>query len=89
MFLRKRDFFWLPLLAICIIILITFFVQKEKICIQQGAQLYILPTSTSTTWGQIDRRLEASVLNERGAYYKIEYDKGIIGWIKNEDLCND
>ena len=89
MFLRKRDFFWLPLLAICIIILITFFVPKEKICIQQGAPLYILPTSTSTTGGQIDRRLETSVLNKRGVYYKIEYDKGIIGWIKNEDLCND
>ncbi len=89
MFIIKKDFFWLPLLAVGAIALFTLFTPHEKICIQEGAILYILPTSTSTTGGQIEEKLETDVLNRRGNYYKIEYHGGIIGWIKDEDICND
>jgi len=26
---------------------------------------------------------------ERGEFKKVEYKKGIIGWIKNEDICEN
>jgi len=89
LFWKKKDIFFLALLAICVIILLTMFTPHEKVCVQEGAPLYILPTETSTTGGQIDRELTTDILNQRGHYYKIAYDHNIIGWIKNEDTCKD
>jgi len=89
MFWKRKDIFFLILLAVSLIILLTLFIPHEKICVQEGAPLYILPTKTSTTGGQVNRELTTDILNRRGPYYKIEYDKHIIGWIKDEDTCKD
>ena len=89
MFLFKRDFFYLVFGVISFITLLTLYIPHKKICVQQGAPLYILPTATSTTSTKIDEKLDTLLLGEREGYKKVEYKEGIIGWIKNEDLCND
>ncbi len=89
MFLIKRDFFYLILGVISFITLLTFYIPHEKICIKQGAPLYILPTKTSTVSTKIIEELNTMLLSERGDYKKIEYKKGIIGWVKNEDICEN
>jgi hypothetical protein len=89
MFLWKRDFFYLILGVIAIVTLLTFYIPHKKICVKQGSPLYILPTSSSTIGMIIENKLESMLLGERGEYKKIEYKKGIIGWIKNEDICNN
>lgn len=88
MFLLKRDFFYLVFAVISFITLLTLYIPHKKICVQQGASLYILPTSTSTASTKIDEKLDTLLLGEREGYKKVEYKEGIIGWIKNEDLCN-
>ncbi len=89
MFLLKRDFFYLILGVVSFITLLTFYIPHKKICVKQGAPLYILPTQTSTMSTKVDEKFEAMLLGERGEFKKVEYKKGIIGWIKNEDLCNN
>ncbi len=89
MFLLKRDFFYLVFAVISFITLLTLYIPHKKICVQQGAPLYILPTATSTTSTKIDEKLDTLLLGEREGYKKVEYKEGIIGWIKNEDLCNN
>jgi hypothetical protein len=89
MFWKKKEIFFLVLLAICIIILFTLFTPHGKICIQEGAPLYILPTKTSSTSGQIREEITTDILNQRGEYTKIAYEHNIIGWIKDEDICKD
>ena len=89
MFLLKRDFFYLVLGVISIITLLTFYIPHKKICIKQGSPLYIIPTDTSTIGTRISMRLDTMILSERGEYKKVEYKKGIIGWIKNEDICDN
>jgi len=89
MFWKKKEIFFLVLFAVCLLILLTLFTPHEKICVQQGALLYILPTQTSTTGSQVDREFTTSVLNRRNTYYKIEYDHHVIGWIKDEDTCKN
>ena len=89
MFLFKRDFFYLVLGVISLITLLTFYIPHKKICIKQGAPLFILPTETSTVSTKIDEKLHTMLLGERGDYRKIEYKKGIVGWIKNEDICKN
>ncbi len=89
LFLWKRDFFYLVLAVVTIITLLTFYTPKEEICIKQGAPLYILPTFTSQVSTKIDRELTRPLLGERMEFNKIEYQNGIIGWVKDEDLCNN
>ncbi len=89
MFLFKRDFFYLVLGVIALITLLTFYIPHKKICIKQGAPLFILPTETSTMSTKIDEKLHTMLLGERGDYKKIEYKKGVVGWIKNEDICEN
>ena len=89
MFLFKRDFFYLVFGVISIITLLTLYIPHKKICVNQGAPLYILPTSTSTFSTKIDKELDTHLLGETKGYKKVEYKEGIIGWIKNEDLCQN
>jgi hypothetical protein len=89
MFLFKRDFFYLVFAVISFITLLTLFIPHKKICAQQGAPLYIIPTATSTISTKIDEKLDTLLLGEREGYKKVEYKAGIIGWIKNEDLCQN
>ena len=89
MFLFKRDFFYLVLGVVSLITLLTFYIPHEKICVKQGAPLYLIPTQTSTMSTKLDQELNTMVLGERDQFIKIEYKKGIIGWIRNEDLCEN
>jgi len=89
MFLIKRDFFYLVLGSISFITLLTFYIPHKKICIKQGAPLYILPTKTSTVSTKIVDEFNTTLLSERDNYKKIEYKKGVIGWVKNDDICKN
>jgi hypothetical protein len=89
MFLFRRDFFYLVLGVISFITLLTLFIPHKQICVKQGASLYILPTQTSTISAKVDETFNAMTLGERGEFHKIEYKEGVIGWIKNEDLCEN
>ena len=89
MLLIRRESFYLILFLVGVVIIFNMFRSRDKICIEEGALLYILPTSISTIGGHIDRDIETDILNKRGEYYKIEYDNGIIGWIKHENICKD
>ncbi len=89
MFLLKRDVFYLVFGVVSLITLLTFYIPHKQICVKQGAPLYILPTQTSTISTKVDQRLETMLLGERGDFKKVEYKNGIIGWIKNEDLCEN
>jgi len=89
MLLAKKDLFYLLFALLSLITLLTFYIPHKKVCIQQGASLYILPTPTSTITTKIEEKQERMVLGKRGEYVKIEYKKGLIGWIRNEDLCKD
>ncbi len=89
MFLIKRDFFYLVLAVISLITLLTLYIPHKKICVKQGAPLFILPTETSTMSIKIDNELNTMLLGEHGDYKKVEYQEGVIGWIKNEDICEN
>ena len=89
MFLLKRDFFYLVFGVVSLITLLTFYIPHKRICVKQGASLYILPTQTSTISTRIDQKIDTMLLGERKGFKKVEYKEGIIGWIKNEDLCDN
>jgi len=89
MFLWKKDFFYLVLGVVSLITLLTLFIPHKQICVKQGSPLYILPTQTSTISTKVDQKFETMLLGEHGEFRKVEYKKGIIGWVRNEDLCEN
>jgi len=89
LFVWKRDFFYLIVGVIAASILLTFYTPLSKICIKAGSPIYIIPTSNSTISQYTDQKLTTTELGERGEYHKIEYTNGIIGWIKDEDICKN
>jgi len=89
MFIGSRDFFYLVLLTLSVITLFTFYSPLKKICVQEGAPLYILPIPGSTVGTRIDSVSSLPILHRYGHYYKVEYKQGVTGWIKDEDLCKD
>ena len=89
MFLVKRDFFYLVLSTISLITLLTLYIPHKKICIKQGSPIFVLPTETSTMSTKVDEKFTTSLLGEHGEYKKIEYQNGMIGWIKDEDVCKN
>ena len=89
MFLFKRDFFFLVLGVVSFITLLTLYIPHKKICVKQGSAVYILPTHTSTVSTYLDDKLEAPLLGERKEYLKIETNQGVVGWVKDEDLCEN
>ncbi len=89
MFLFKRDLFYLVLATISVITFLSLFIPHKKVCVSQGTPLYILPTQTSTVGTKIDKEMHTSLLGTRGVYSKIEYKDGLIGWIKNENICKN
>ncbi len=89
MFIIYRDFFYLILGTVSLITLLTFYIPKERVCIKQGAPLYILPTENSGISTKALEQFESPLLAERLDYNKVEYKNGLIGWVKDEDLCKN
>jgi len=90
MFVWKRDFLYLIVVALLIIVLIRFYAPMKKICIKQGASVRILPTYNSRVSYIIDTKMEkVTKLSVRGDYIKIEYNTDRIGWVDEKDTCKD
>jgi hypothetical protein len=89
LYIWKRDIFYIILMIVSLIILFTFYIPKDKICVSQGSSLYILPTNSSRVYAITDEKSITDLLGKRADFNKIEYSKEIIGWIKDEDICKN
>ncbi len=61
----------------------------QKVCLKAQSKIYILPTKNSTIFRINTQKREYIKLNEVNGYTKIELDKKLVGWVKNEDLCKN
>jgi len=89
MYLVTKDKLYIFIFAVSLALLVYIYVPKRRVCIQEGANLYILPTGNSNISLQIDKKIKRSVLNRYNHFNKIDYQNGITGWVKDEELCKD
>ena len=89
LFLIKRDFFYLVFATLSFITLLTFYIPHKKICLQEDTPLYILPTQTSTITTHFNQKVDTILLGKRKGFKKVENSEGVIGWIKNENICHN
>jgi len=62
-------------------------IPQEKICIKQGASIYLLPVRNSTTFEVTTSRLYLPKEGSVEKFVKVKLPNDKIGWIKNEDVC--
>ena len=90
MFLWKRDFLYLIVIALLAIVLIRFYTPLKKICINEGTKVHILPTQKSRISYVIDHKMDkVTKLAVKDKYVKIEYKQDRVGWIDEEDICKN
>lgn len=87
LFIFTKDILYIIIVAALIAVGIYMYYPKAKICIQEGASIYILPTSNSNISQRVDKQIESRVIKRYKTFNKIEYKQYIIGWVKDEDLC--
>jgi hypothetical protein len=89
LFFISKDKFYLWLFGIVVVIFLTFFMPLKKVCVKEGARVYILPIPNSTIGKIINHKGQYTVYHRYKNFSKIEYEDGLIGWVKDEDLCKD
>ena len=61
----------------------------KKVCVKGGSKIYILPTKNSTVFEINPTNKIYTKLNETNDYTKIKIDDQKVGWVKDEDLCQN
>ena len=64
-------------------------IPMQKVCVKANSKIYILPTKNSTIFRINTTKRSYIKLNEVNGYTKIELDKQLVGWVKNEELCKN
>jgi len=89
LFILKKDILYLLIALFSSIALVWLYIPLSKICVKSNSPIYIIPTFNGTIIGYTDHRVTTVELAKKGNYHKIEYKKGVIGWIKDEDICEN
>jgi len=83
-----KDILYIIITLILIFLTIYLNISYNKICVQEGTSVYILPTQNSNISKQLENQITTTAVNKYKNFYKIEY-KNTIGWVKDEDLCKN
>ncbi|KIM05056.1 MAG: hypothetical protein KN64_04570 [Sulfurovum sp. AS07-7] len=89
LFVLQRKKIYIVFAIIALLLLIKAYMPHAKICVKEGADMFVVPTSSSTVGGTIQEESKVTKLGENNGYTKIEYKDGVIGWIKDEDICKN
>lgn len=82
----QRDLIYLIIVTILIIILAYMFIPNEKILLEEGVKVYILPTSNSTVYKTLENKEIVEKVYIENGFVKIIFSNDIVGWIKQSDL---
>jgi len=86
LFIFTRHNIYLIFVTLFIVLLAYLFIPNEKILINKGINVYILPTNNSTIFRQLERKSIVEVVNKKDDFIKVLFDNESIGWIKKNDI---
>jgi hypothetical protein len=84
---QKRYFFVIALTPIIYVSWVYY--PKEKLCIERNAKIYLLPMKNSTIFYKYSSDQKLQKMGEVEEYNKVLLPNLNIGWVKNEDLCEN
>ena len=86
--LIRRKYLYLLLIIIPLIYIIYLAVPQEKICIKQGAKIYLLPVNNGTIFETTQTQYHLTKEGKVQNFIKVKLNNNKIGWVKNEDTCS-
>lgn len=91
-FLWKRNYTYLIICLVFLIITILYFMPNEKIVLKKSTNIYILPTKNSTVFHITDKKIIAERLMKKDGFIKIMFKNRrniTIGWVKENDFIKN
>lgn len=85
-FFKTHRWIFLGMVALTVLLAFWLIIKEESVTIREGAQVRLLPTSTSTLFYVTYRPTEATVLKEKDGYVKVLLPDDKIGWVKENEL---
>ncbi|MGB5868427.1 MAG: hypothetical protein WBG69_11205 [Arcobacteraceae bacterium] len=86
LFAITRNNIYLIFITIFIVILAYLFIPNQKVLLNKGLSVYILPTNNSTVFKKLERKNVVEIVNEKNDFIKVLFDNESIGWIKKDDI---
>ena len=86
LFVFTRNNIYLIFITIFIIVLAYLFIPNQKVLVNKGISVYILPTNNSTIFKKLERKNVVEIVNEKNDFIKVLFDNESIGWIKKNDI---
>lgn len=86
---RRRSWIYPLLILLAGTYLVTYLMPLKSVCIKKGATLYLLPTPQSTPFLYTQHRIEAKEMDRVNRYLKVQLPNHRIGWVKDEDICQN
>ena len=86
LYIFTRDLKHLIMVAILIIAVAYLFIPNKKILLNEGTNVYILPTNNSTVYKKLDRKFIVQTLNKENGFVKVLFKNSNIGWVKKSDI---
>lgn len=87
-FFRTHRWIFLGMVALTVLLAFWLIIREESITIREGAEIRLLPTSTSTLFYVTYRPTEATVLKEKDGYVKVLLPDEKIGWVKRQEVLD-
>ena len=85
---RKKIYFFMIALTPILYVAWVYF-PKEKLCIKSDAKIYLLPMKNSTIFHKYSSVQKLQKMGKVDEYNKVLLSNLNIGWVKDEDICED
>ncbi len=89
LFILRRRKFYLVIFILPLFYIAKLSVPTQHVCIREDSNIYLLPMKNGTIFEQVPYRFTTEVLGKSKDFTKIRMKNKQIGWVKDEDLCQN
>jgi len=89
LFFYRRNKLYLLIFIAPLFIIAKLSVPTKHVCVEEGANIYLLPMRHGTIFEQASQRFTSEALGDAQEFVKIRMHNDQIGWVKYEDLCEN
>jgi len=89
LFVTRKKKIYLLLLILPLFFIAKLAVPIKHVCIKSDSNIYLLPVRNGTIFEQVPYKFTTEELGSSQGFTKIRMQNKQIGWVKDEDLCQD
>jgi hypothetical protein len=85
--LLRKKYIYLLFVLIPLAYILYLNIPQQKVCIKEGAKIYLLPVKNATVFETTQTQQEFTKEGSASSFVKVRLQNDKIGWVKNEDTC--